>query len=796
MPASWKKVAKDFWANKTRTFLMVLTITLGVFSVGFVENVGSLMNRDMDRDYNSANPHEAVVYAAPFDDDWVKSLRKLPGVADVEGRTQISGQLVQPDGKKLAISLDVIKPYRSLDVDLLQPADALTGSLPLLERREVVLDRSASSLGFAPGDILTIELPDGNVRKLFFKGYVHDVTSVPYSMTGMLSAYVNQDTGTYLGAPSSYNKLLVRVAEDGTDPVHVSSVAQTIADRFGKNGVEVGSTSIYNPGHHFSWQITQGVIFILSALGWLTVLLSGFLIVNTIVALMAQHIRQIGIMKAIGAGAWQIFGMYLALILAFGGVALAISVPLADWAANLIGLFLADYLNYNPGPALLDGRAVVTQTLLAFAVPLVAGFVPMFSTLRLSVREALTNYGIGNVSGRKSTLTESRLAFIARPVLVSLRNAVRKKARLSLTLLALILGGATFIAVFNLWKSFDDTMKNVQGYFLADINVSFTQAYHFQDVKSIAMKVPGVADVEGWLTSPGRILSDDDSQSDQVLFVAPPSNSSLIRPILTGGRWLTPLDTDAVVIGNHLQKIRPDLKVGDWITVKIGTRNTRWRIVGTYRLIGNVNPPLLYTNYEILSRVLSEPGRVYDLRVITYDHDAQAQIAISAALQEAFKARHIPIASIQQGAVWMQQQKSQTDVLVFFMLGMAVLIALVGGLGLMGMMSINVLERTREIGVMRAIGASSGNIQAIVILEGVAVGIASWLVAIVVSIPVTYLLDFGVGLSIMQSPLPVLFSWTGSLVWLAGVLGIATLASALPAGRASRLTVRDTLVYE
>jgi putative ABC transport system permease protein len=796
MPASWQKVYTDFWANKTRTLLMILTITLGVFSVGFVGNIGSMMNRDMDADYASANSHNAIIYAGPFDEEWVRALKKVPGVGDVEGRTQMAAQLVKADGSRVSIFFDVIKPYRSIQMDLLKPADPLGGSLPALERRDVVLDRSAATLGFQPGDRLAIELPDGQTRQLYFRGYVHDVSTIPYNMQGAISAYVNSDTGKYLGAPEGYNKLLVSVAKDGTNAAHVSAVAQSVADRFKKSDVPVGSISIYNPGHHFAWQITQGVIFILAALGWMTVLLSAFLIVNTIVSLMSQHIRQIGIMKAIGGGSMQIFAMYLALILAFGGVALLISVPLAGWTAHAIGLFLANFLNYDPGSYTLDTSSVVTQAILAFAVPLVAGLTPMLTTLRLPVRMALNDYGIGEVSGKKGALTESHLSFLSRPVLVSLRNAVRRKARLSLTLLALVLGGAIFIAVFNLWLSFDKTMESVQGYFLADINISFTQAYHFQDVKSIAMKVPGVADVEGWLTSSGQVLSPDGKKSDEILFVAPPSNSTLIRPILTEGRWLTPLDTNAVVIGNHLRKIRPDLKVGDWITVKIGSKKTEWQIVGFYQLTGNTNPPLLYTNYEILSKLLSMPNRIYELRVITYDHDAQSQIAISRGLEEAFKSRKIPIAYVQQGAVWMQQQKNQTDLLVYFMMGMAVLIALVGGLGLMGMMSINVMERTREIGVMRAIGASNGNIQGIVIMEGIAVGLTSWFVAVVLSVPITYLLDQGVGVSIMQSPLPVYFNWTGSLAWLLGILGVAILASVIPAGRAARLTVRDTLVYE
>jgi putative ABC transport system permease protein len=83
-----------------------------------------------------------------------------------------------------------------------------------------------------------------------------------------------------------------------------------------------------------------------------------------------------------------------------------------------------------------------------------------------------------------------------------------------------------------------------------------------------------------------------------------------------------------------------------------------------------------------------------------------------------------------------------------------------------------------------------------VIAEGLVIGLASWVLAVILSFPITYLLDYSIGISIFQAPLSVIFNWSGSFAWLAGILLIATLASAIPAWRASRLTVRETLVYE
>ena len=794
MLTRWRKVWADFWSNKTRSFLMVLTILVGVFSVGLVNNMARMMNNDMDSDYQSSNPPEAIISATPLNDDWVGWMRAMPGVKDADGRTQMIAKWITPAGQSTNIQISALKSFANIRVGQLKPAGA-DGLLPTPGRQQVVFDRSAETLGLQPGETIEIELPGGVKRSLLFTGYVHDVTTFPYGMSGVVSGYITQDTAEWLGAAKGYNELLVSVSENPTDRAHVSDVMKKISDRMDKNGVTVEGVNMYNPGHHFAWQITQGVIFILGLFGWMTVVLSGFLIVNTIVALMSQQTRQIGVMKAIGADAWQIFPMYLVLLLGFGGLAFAISVPLSFWAAAQLLKFMAVFLNFDLSQVNPYPDVVWLQAAIAFLTPLLAAIVPVLNGLRIPVREALNSYGLGG-SSQTSTAKESRFSFIARPVLLSLRNAFRRKTRVSLTIITLVLGGAIFIAVFNLWASFDKVMVDIQGYFLADINISLTHNYAFKPVQSAALAVPGVQSVEGWLTNAGKLLSPDEKKEDEVTFVAPPSDSTLIRPSMVQGRWLMPGDKNVIVIGNQLQTIRPDLQVGDWVTVKLNDKKTKWQIIGFYRMPGNVNPPLIYANYEYLGYLVGMTNQVYDLRVITYDHTAGPQAAISEELQKQFKPRKIGVAYVQTSADWYQQQKSQTDVLVYNMLIMACLIAAVGGLGLASTMSLNVMERTREIGVMRAIGASDANIQQIVITEGLVIGLLSWMLGVVFSIPITYVLDYGVGVSVFQSPLDVVFSWSGSLVWLLGMLLISALASMAPAWRASRLAVRETLVYE
>jgi putative ABC transport system permease protein len=796
MSSRWKKVWADFWGNKSRTFLIIITIAVGVLAVGFNTSLGLYMAESMDGDYLSASPAEATVYAGPLDDDMVKIAREVPGVDAIEGRRSTSAKVVRTDDKKVTIQFTAVEDPAHTTLNELKPALGDT-SLPPLGDKQIIVDASAQSLGYQIGDKIVVELNNGRHRELTFAGYMHNVTGFPYSFTSTMDAYVTPKTLDWLGGSPNYDSLAISVAEKQTDQEHVTRVAQAVADRVERAGATIYFVSVYQPGHHFAYSISNGVFFILTVLGYMTVFLSGFLIVNTITALMAQQTRQIGIMKAVGGGNSQVFTMYITLILIFGLTALAIAVPLANSGAKTFGAGMAQYLNFHPGPYVGYRSALIQQVIVALVVPLLAAMWPIYNSVRVTVREAISDYGIGGNTKRQDKSVSKSALFLSRPMRLSLRNAFRKKTRLILTLITLVLAGAIFIGVYNLWASFDKTIQDIQGYFLADINISFGRYYRYDEVAAMAEKIPGVSSVEGWTEYAGTLVSDKkDGAGTQILFVAPPSTSTLIDPVITAGRWLTTGDENAIVIGNHLLKIFPDLKVGDWLTIKVDEKETNWHIVGVYSITGNVSPPLLYVNYEYLSQLVGAPGQVYSLRVLTEQHDAISQRRISDQLQALYESHGIGVGSVQLGAEFIRDQKAQTDVLVYFMLGMAAMIAVVGGLGLMGTMSINVLERTREIGVMRAVGASNSDIQGIVIVEGLVIGLISWAISILLSIPITGILCFGVGMAILTAPMPAVYGVTGIIAWLIFTLVLATIASGLPARRASRLTVRDTLAYE
>src|SRR5690349_17757936 len=119
----WKKVWSDFWGNKSRTFLIIATIAVGAFAVGFNSNMGLYMNESMDGDYLSASPSEANVYAFPINEDMIDMARAIPGVEEVDAYSTTSARIVRPDGTLVDIQFTALEDPTARPINYLKPRE-------------------------------------------------------------------------------------------------------------------------------------------------------------------------------------------------------------------------------------------------------------------------------------------------------------------------------------------------------------------------------------------------------------------------------------------------------------------------------------------------------------------------------------------------------------------------------------------------------------------------------------------------------------------------------------------------
>jgi putative ABC transport system permease protein len=794
LPPRWRKVVADLGANLTRTILAVLSIAVGVFGIGMVAGASVLTQRDLAASYTAANPAAIEVQAWPgFDDELLSAVGHAPGVADVVGVGLATVRAEVAPGVWRNLVLFAMDDLDELAVNRVRPDG---GTWPVADR-EILLERSGmGSVGYPVGMPLTVELNDGDRRAMRLAGTVFDATQVPTFFTDEMLGYITLDTLEWLGEPRSYNRVYVTVREGAGDMAHLKAVAAEIEQRVARSGRGY-YTNIPKPGESPMKFGVDAMMAVLGVLAVLMVFLSMFLIVNTVAGLLLQQRRQIGVMKAVGASGVDITAMYLAYVVLLGLLALLLAAPLGAAAAYANMRFLASLLNFNPGPFTVTPWVIGVQAAVALLVPPLAAVAPVLLSARISVREAVASAGLGRGHFGRGRIDRAleRVRFLSRPLLLSLRNTFRRKGRLALTLVTLTLGGAVFIAVLSTQAATGRQVEVFMNYFGEDVRINFAQGYRKDRLAQVALATPGVARVEFWSGGMAPRVRADDSTSEQIQLIAPPWGSTLMQPNVIRGRWLLDGDSNAIVVDTKLLKQEPDLDVGSRITLRIDDKDHELVVVGVQPQQGN-GPPIAYVNYDYLSGIYQNAGWSSQIKVVTTSGAPAFQASVADTLLARYKAAGIQVFYSQSKGEWKASMDRQFGVIVIFLAVMAALIAVVGGIGLMGTMSMNVVERTREIGVLRAIGAGDGAIQQIVVAEGALVGAISWAAAAVLALPISWLLCDAIGTSFVGNPLPYAYSLRAVAIWLVVVLALAALASALPARRASRLTVRDVLAYE
>jgi putative ABC transport system permease protein len=809
MKPRWRKVFLDLFENKGRTVLVVLSIAVGVFSIGVIAGTYVIISNDMSITYAANNPANIEVRMDDFDEDMLATIRNTRGIEDAEGRRVINMRVREMDSEQWT-TLDIIavEDFEENKVNLLNLIDGQ----PEPEKDEVVLERDAlDELNVQVGQELLFELPDGSTKSLCVVGIVQDPATGADDFLAPPFGYITMDTLLTLRQQKLFNRVYATVSENQDDLVHIRAVGANLKDRIEKADYVVTRTGFSKTHEHPMTSIINAVLGILMALGVLIVFLSSSLIANTLSALLNQHMRHIGVIKLVGGRNRQVLGMYLVLILVFGVLALLIAVPLGGQGAYALSAFIADKMSFTLLGYRIVPIAFVIQIAVGLLVPIVAGLAPVIGGARVTVLRAISgDLTMDEKQADESPERESRwerfqtrvtnaLArrgiHIPRPLLISLRNTFRRRGRLILTLFTLTMGGAIFIAVFNVRVSLHDYMGAIGQYFIADVTVDFDEAYRLREVEQYAMQVEGVEYVEGWQFTSVEALLPDGSVADNISVLAPPAESALVKPILIEGRWLRPDDVRKITVSESVFNEFPGLEAGDYLRLKVNGQEEDWQVVGVFKFIGQQGS-IGYAPFEYISRENNLTNRSYSFRIVTTSHDREYQDRMAETLDYYLRDNGFKVRKAEAGLASLDTALESLDILVTFLLIMALLTASVGSMGLTGTMSMNVLERTREIGIMRSIGAKDSVIMRTVIAEGMVIGLISFVLAVLISIPFTYGLATIVSVAIFETPIKVVFTLTGYGIWIALVLVLSTLASIIPARNAARLTIREVLAYE
>ncbi len=782
----WRKVFRDAWHHKGRTVLVVLAIAIGITGAGSVLNTWSLLRVVTHDGYLATNPASATLRLDSTDDALIATIRAMPSIADVQARrTVIASAMVE--GAWRSAMIFSTKDFEAHRIGRLTPQ---SGTWPPADGSIVIEISSVDFAGAVLGEPVLFQTGKGRTVPLAVQGIARDAGLAPGWMEHVVYAFATPATLAQLGAPSSLDQLQIVVRDLSLEREGVRRIAYEVRDVAQRNGYRVTGVDVPEPGRHVHAAQIDSLLMTQGIFGVLALLLSGFLVVNLITAMLAGQVREIGVMKALGASGTQLASMYLGLAVVLGLLACAIAIPMALVIGRWYASFTSTLLNFDTAGFDVPRWSVAIQLAAGILLPLSAAAIPVIRGSRMAVSEALRDFGITS-SGDDALMR--RIDGFGRPVLLALRNSLRKRQRTSLTLATLALGGAVYVGALNLRSSIRASTAYMYGEINRfDITIRFDESHAADSIATLLASMTGVAGAEAWGAKRAAVVMSGGELGSAFPLVGLSRDTRMVAYPIVSGRWLEPGDRNVLVVGRRVAADDPTIVVGRELPLVIDGKETKWKVVG----IAESGPaPIAVTSLESLSDVTGV--KRVDLAVVrTIERDGVSQGAISRRLRQDLDDRGFAVSSVQLSEENRRVLEDHLLMVAGFLLVMSQAMIVVGGLGLASTMSLAVLERTREIGVMRAIGARHGSILGMLQLEALTMSIAGWALAIPLSLPASILIGEVFGRIMFPVPVSFLPDWRAVANWLVVVIVVSIAACAWPAFRATRITTARALSYE
>jgi putative ABC transport system permease protein len=810
------KLRRDLRATWPRIVMMVAAIAVGLTVFGAVLYAWSTITRETEKAYLSTEPASATILLNEgIDAEQMAAIaadaRTRPGVIEASGRTQFTTDVrvdgEERDNRLQAFAVAPDDPLRIATFEVKQ------GSWPPAPG-EILLGRDTFELlDVTVGDTIAVKTPSGESEQLRVAGAVYDPSLAPAETEQSGHGYLSTAALAAPGEQPVLDQLKIQIAgQTGqATPSRDRDVIVAAAGDLGQwlqreYGLAIREIQVPEPHEHPHQAIADALLTGLLAGAGAALLLSTFLVANMLNSLFTQQIPQIGIMKAIGARSGRIGRLYLAMTLTVAGAATLLALVPGILIGRAFAAVILDSLGFEPASLAPSWWTYLVVLAAGMLLPPLMALVPLVRTSRTTVRAAIDHLGLGANLGAGTGIVArlARIRGLNRGLLMALRNTVRRPARFLLAAGLLASAGTLFVAAMSARAGLAEAAEQSSEQIRWDVGVQLASPMSLDELAPVVERVAQVSRVEGWtvaeggLAGPGQIpftSTYPDQGHGRLEVTAIPAETTMFEPPkLLEGRWLEPSERGAIVL-NQVTVANADLDIqaGDAVELFLDGRPTSWRVAGIAQEPGASSRA--YVTAEGLAEATGQPRRANTLRIGTTSEDEQTRTAVAAAVTNTLTDAGVEVRSAESVGGQEDLVEGHQGPLVFVLVAGAIALGLVGAIGLASTMGANVLERTREFGVMHAIGARPAAVRRIVVAEGVFLALASLLLAIIPTLGLTAAIGTIVGNTFMSAPLPFEISILGAGIWTALVILGAILATDAAATRASHLTVREALAY-
>ncbi len=825
-----RKVLRDVWSRKGRTALVALSIMIGVFGAVTLLSVNDLVIKQIESDIRSEEiamsrlyvtvPTAGTNVTTDSGEDQILSLLRAQIDADqpipgTVGLTDIEGSVFVPiywqkPGEKSFREGDLVAPSDPFDQVHIEPMRLLddgTSRWPVSGQHELVIEkRMGEEYDLGVGDTIQFRTlgEGGTPEEWTIVGLVFH----PYWIGGendnnpKQRIYTSFEDARQITIFSGYSYYYMRYIDTKSAHDQIQTLQETIASS--TSYIPVGYW-LDNPDDYFLLDEVKQITNILNILAIVALVVSGFLVTNVINTIIVEQKRQIGVMKSIGATRMDNFFIYAGIALVYGIIG---TIP-----GVIIGVIVGSLMSHSVAPLAftsIEGfkvstLAVIVGVVMGLAVPVIAALIPVFNGTRVTIREAMTDLGIGSKWGRGPLARLIKALPLAPSIRQALSNVVQKKGRLLLTVITLTLAVGAFMGVMAVFDRITTAIDDLYATFDYEVMVIPTEAQDFDTIRNGLKEIDGVDEVYPGVGFNVKIIDllDTNTQIDTpatddsdelIAFGYNPFTSIFDITYKTGAHWTTDTPAKSVVMTQSAAD-RFKKKVGDKVRIEAGGRSDVFTVIGT------VEYPFEFVlmDWQDLSQIagFTNPSgdplpNAFFVTLQGGDKTSKEVTAFVDRISEKLLNMGITAELINQ----VEEKESQVqNINVFGMIFQITsgVMAAVGAIGLLATLSMAVFERQKEIGVMRSIGARSLTIVTQFEVEGILIGVLAWLIGL----PLSYLLAVAL-MDALEFSEFIEFTYPVQimLLGLGGMVVIAFIASLWPSVSASRKTVSDILRYQ
>ena len=794
-----KKVYRDIFHNKTKTLLILLSLLVGSLTVGIVCMISTFFVSQVNQAYQDSEPYHIKLGTDNYTSYILSGIRELENIKNVEGGKSVFARFFCND-KSYTGNLNLLRKDNLINIIRKQDG---TDGLPELKRDEIFLERACiSDLNKKPGDTIEVVIKGDKKYTFTISEIIYDAVTEPYMLEGGITAYINSETMEGLTGNKLLDQIYITIDGNLKSIERNKKIAKNVTDYLKTKGIGVNEFDVPTPGEFYATESLEGVTLIMIILGSLSVVLGTSLIINIINSIMLQHIKQIGIMKTIGGTFRQITLMYVGMISLIGIVTMIISLPLSAFLGYKICELLAYMFNIDLGGIQISIQFILAQVACTLILPILTAIKPIMKGTRTTVYNALNDNvkGMTFKNNKVLGLIFQKHKYVSTKLLISVRNVFRSKTRVFLTVITLALSNAIFLVGLNLQQGFDRAIVDASS-FIPDIVISLNSFEDAKQLEKIIEKIDGVNKVEAWSFSQGFYTIEDESVFQKVrLMGAKPGSQILNKEYcekkLVAGRWIQDESSNEIVVSNQFTKLFPDIKLDDILRIKIKGKIQEFKVVGMISLFGQTQEPLLYAGYSYMNDMGKGKDQVNDIRVDTIEDKGKYQLSVANRIEKALNDKGILVSEVSTGSAMLENYRVPSQMVVVLLMFLSIMIIIVGTIGLSGTLCLNVLERAREIGIMRVVGGINKKLNKIIFIEGLFIMLVAGFIGIIISCILTVVCNSLLGKMFFSAPLGFQINILGIILWCI-ISTIATyLASRVPFKKMNKMVTREILVYE